>query len=71
MEDEQCLLYYRFLRKEVLRISNIVNAGDGLYRTKRNMSSTTVFLITCVLLKNLSTPQRWKDLEPMFRKRTP
>ena len=71
MGDEQCLQHFRFLRKDLLSVVDVVTLGPNSYSIRRNVYSSTWLLATSVLLKRLSTPQRWVDLEIMFRKHTP
>lgn len=71
MSDEQCLLHFRFLRADLLRIVDIVVAGPRNYTTERNMYRSNALLGICVVLKRLSTPQRWADVEVLFRKHAP
>lgn len=68
MGDEQCLLNFRFLRRDLLKIVDVVVSGPDCDSTDRNNYSCTKLLRACVVLKRLSTPQRWTDLEVLFRK---
>ena len=67
MGDQQCLQHFRFLRKDLLSVVDVATIGPNSYSTRRNVYPSTRLLATCVLLKRLSTPQRWADLEIMFR----
>lgn len=68
--DEQCLKHFRFMRSGFLRIVVVITARPDQYSTWRNIYPSTRLLAACVVLKRLSTPQRWSGLEVMFRKHT-
>jgi hypothetical protein len=40
------------------------------FASTRNRYSVTPLLATCIVLRRLSTPCRWRDLEPLFGKHT-
>lgn len=71
MGDEQCLVNFRFERKDLLRIVKVVFPVSSRYSTQRNNYASTALLATCVILKRLSTPHRWTDVECLFRKHSP
>lgn len=71
MGDDQCLQHFRFLRADVLRVAAIICERGGRFTTKRNTYACTPILAACVVLKRMSTPNLWSDLEELFRKHSP
>lgn len=71
MGDEDFLLHFRLRRSDLAQLVTLVTDGYHKYTTARKMYNTNTLLSTYVVLKRLATPQRWYDLEKLFRNHTP
>ena len=61
--DERALAEFRFRRSEISQVRDVL-AWSGL--PTRNRYRCNSMTATCIVLKRLSFPTRWRDLEPMF-----
>lgn len=59
--DEQCLIDFSFLRKEIPIISNLF--GWNRSTTSRNGYRCDYITDACIVLRRLSAPARWRNLE--------
>lgn len=62
--EEECLRNFRFLHRDLGRVALLTNWTTG--STERNRYKCDPFTATCIMLKRLSFPSRWKDLEHIF-----
>ena len=69
--DSDCLYYFRFTKLDVLRVVNAIKWPDNKPHTTKNRYYTNPILSSCVLLRQLSGPCRWWDLELFFGKHGP
>lgn len=67
--QEQCLTDFRFLRSDVAKIATICNFTNN--STNRSRYKIDTIAATCVMLRRLSAPSRWRDLETKFYMSTP
>lgn len=68
LSEQQCFIDLRFRRADVPKISSIIN-WEG--PTSRNRYKCDALTATCVFLRRLSYPCRWRDLETTFGMRQP
>ena len=66
--DEQCLSHFRFRSSEIGTISNVLGWTSGL--TARSGYRCDAITASCIVLKRLSFPTRWRDLECIFGMRS-
>ena len=69
--DHECMLHFRFIRSDVIRLMAAVAWPVEKTCTSRNRYRTTPILATCIVLWRLACPARWVDLELMFGERRP
>lgn len=62
--DEDCLVNFRFLRADIPKISKLVEFNTP--RTIRNRYRMDPIASTCIMLRRISAPARWRDLELVF-----
>jgi len=68
MGDGECLINFRLIESDVIRIMKAVAWPPTKYRTERNGYRVDPLLATCVVLHHVSSPARWVDLEEFFGK---
>jgi len=66
--DSECLRQFRFRKADIVKLINALGLDDNYWSTSRNRYMTSGLLTTCVILKRLSSPMNWADLEIMFGK---
>ena len=64
LSDEKCLSLFRFKKSKVPVIMNLMGWTTGV--TSRNKYLCYSITATCILLRRLSYPCRWVDLEKFF-----
>jgi hypothetical protein len=64
--DQSCLRDFRFCRKDVPRLVDVIGWVSG--RTRRNRYKCEPLVAICILLRRLAYPCRWSDLEVVFGK---
>lgn len=64
LTDSCCLSLFRFTKKDIGRLVTAV--GWVGFLTERNRYSCSPLLVACVILRRLTTPSRWRDLEFLF-----
>ena len=69
--DQQCLILFLFKKKHVLRMVAAVSWPPMKRSTSRNRYAVTSILVTCLVLRRVSSPARWTDLEMIFGKIQP
>ena len=69
--DYDCMLHFRFIESDVVRMMAAVARPVGKTCTSRNRHRTTPILTTCIVLLRLAFPARWMNLKLMFGKRHP
>eukprot|EP00171_Calliarthron_tuberculosum_P003365 IDg3365t1 len=62
--DEECMSHFRFRRCELSQIAALVGWKAG--RKKRNRYNCDPLAETCIMLRRLSTPTRYVDMEKDF-----
>jgi hypothetical protein len=60
------LLYFRFCKRGVLRLVAALSWPEQTRYTRRNRYAVTPLISTCIDLRRLCSPSRWKDLENFF-----
>ena len=73
LSDSDCLLRFRFKKEDIGKIESLVQwngQGAAIARTPRRRYLVDPILALCVMLRRLSTPSRWKDIEIEFGKHT-
>eukprot|EP00171_Calliarthron_tuberculosum_P002573 IDg2573t1 len=68
LSDGDALREFRFRKQHVLDMVCVLDWPEGRTHTRRNRFSVTPLLSTCVILRRMATPARWKDLEYLFGK---
>jgi nuclease HARBI1 len=68
--ESDSLSLFRFRKDDVLRMMTAIAWPAHRFASKRNRYSVTPLLATCIVLRRLSTPCRWRDLELLFGKHT-
>eukprot|EP00171_Calliarthron_tuberculosum_P001921 IDg1921t1 len=63
MSEQQCLIDLRFRRANVPQIAALINWEGPTLRNRYTCDSLTA---TCIFLRRLSFPCRWRDLERTF-----
>ena len=71
ISDDVLLALFRFKRTDIIRIVQYVAWPAEQFRTRRNRYGTSPLLVTCVILRLLASPNRWRDLEVLFALHTP
>eukprot|EP00171_Calliarthron_tuberculosum_P005259 IDg5259t1 len=66
--EGESLHQFRFRKEDVLRMCEAVAWPSSRTHTERNRYSVSPLLATCVLLRRLASPTRWRDVEVMFGK---
>lgn len=66
--DYDCLSYFRFRKEDISRVMNATAWPTEKTLTSRNRYAVNPVLSTCILLRRLASPARWRDLEEMFGK---
>ena len=66
MTDASSLSLFRFRKKDVIRMVEAVAWPSSQVATARNRYSCSRILVTCVLLRRLCSPARWRDMELLF-----
>ena len=61
--ESEALLYFRFKKSDVIKVITAVAWPLGNTRTHRNRFLVTPLLATCIILRRLTSPARWRDLE--------
>lgn len=64
ISDELSLILFCFTKAEIPKVMNLVNWSAGV--TSRNGYVCESMTATCVLLRRLTYPSRWVELEEMF-----
>lgn len=64
--DEGSLTDFRFLRSDVGLVSRILDFPRGMAQTERSRYKASALEATAILLRRLSSPIRWHDLETVF-----
>lgn len=62
--EEQSLSEFRFRKSEIGTVCGVLSWGGG--PTARSGYSCEAITATCIVLKRLSFPTRWRDLETVF-----
>jgi hypothetical protein len=75
LSDEECLIKFRFMRKDVGFISELIPwdqclDGYGRMRTARRRYRIDPMEATAIFLRRLSTVARWVDVQEEFGKHT-
>ncbi len=60
LSGEECYRQYHFMKSDILRLANIVVWNGS---TERNTYKFLTIAATCIILRRLSYPSRWQDLE--------
>lgn len=68
LSDLGCTQLFRFCRKDVMRMIPVMAWPEEKRKTSMNGYSVNPLLATCVVLRRLTTPDRWCDLECLFGK---
>jgi len=68
LSDADCLLHFRFTKVDIMRIVPIIAWPEEKTHTSRSRYRTTPLLSTCILLRRMASPCRWKDVEVLFGK---
>lgn len=68
LTENDTLLQFRFRKVDVMRMIDAVSWPPFKSHTCRNRFAVTPLLATCIILRRLSSPARWKDLEMLFGK---
>ena len=63
LSDEECYRQHRFKKNDVRRIEVLLEWGGLIGRNKYRCDSVNA---TCIILRCLAYPCRWKDLEIVF-----
>jgi len=66
LDDAICLKRFRFLKKDIYRIVNILSWPTSMNSTRRRRYRTNAVLSFCLLCRRLGTVSRWWDLEEEF-----
>lgn len=66
-----CLHHFRFEKRHVSDLVSVMGWPPTKLRTTRNRYRVTPILATCTVLRRLSAPARWRDLEELFGKHGP
>ena len=70
ISDSDCVFMFRFRKCDVVRMVQALAWPDAVTFTKRNRYSTNPILSTCIILRRLASPTRWRDMELTFGKRS-
>ena len=66
--DAECLSLFRFAKRDISRVTIALAWPENQNHTKKNRYAVTPLLTTCIVLRRLSSPSRWTDMEIMFGK---
>lgn len=66
--DADCLFYFRFRNTDICRLVVALAWPEGQTKTDRNRYAVSPIIATCIMLRRLASPARWRDLEAMFGK---
>jgi nuclease HARBI1 len=66
--DSDCLSLFRFRKSDVLRMVKAIAWPEYRIGSTRNRYSVTPLLDSCILLRRLASPCRWRDLDLLFGK---
>ena len=58
-----CLHHFRFEKAHIGHLVSVMGWPETTLRTERNRYRVNPILATCIVLRRLATPSRWKDLE--------
>jgi hypothetical protein len=64
--DSDCLSLFRFRKSDVLRKVTAISWPEYRISSTRNRYSVTPLLASCILLRMLASPCRWRYLELLF-----
>lgn len=68
LSDADCLSHFRFRKEHVQRLFSALAWPSLQSATKRSRYSVNSCLATCIILRRLASPARWRDLEEFFGK---
>ena len=63
-----CLRMFRFEKDDLYKMVDCVGWPLSIHTTKRNRYACDPVLVTCIIMRRISSPSRWSDLEIMFGK---
>ena len=66
--ESEALLHFRFKKSDVMKMINALAWPLSKTRTHRNRFLVAPLLGTCIVLRRLESPARWRDLELFFGK---
>ena len=66
--DSECVLYFCFNKANVTRMVDAISRPNTQSHTDRSRCAVYPILATCVILRRLSTPLIWKEIEHLFGK---
>lgn len=64
--NEDCQFFFRFDKADVIRMSSII--GWTRSSTVRNQYAASALLVTCIVLRKVASPERWRSSEEFFGK---
>ena len=64
--DSSPFSLFRFRKRDVIRMIEAIAWPSSQVATARNRYSCSRILVTCVLLRGLCSPWRWRDIAPQF-----
>ena len=65
---EDCLSLFWFEKKHIVHLSQIAGWPEEQTCTARNLFGVTPFVATCILLRRMAPPFRWREVEELFGK---
>ena len=71
LTDQDCLHNFRFQKRQISQLVSVMSWPEMQMRTSRNRYRTSPILATCIVLRRLAAPSRWRDLEELFGKHAP
>ena len=61
-----CLRMFRFEKDDLYKMVDCVGWPWTINTTKRNRYACDPVLVTCIIMRRISSPSRWSDLEILF-----
>ena len=68
LTDADCVFYFRFAKKDIGNVATALAWPTAKSHTSRNRYSVSALLSTCVMLRRMAGPFRWRELELQFGK---
>jgi len=66
LTDAMSLSLFRFRKEDVVRMVRAIAWPGQWTKTKRNRYACDPILVTCLILRRVSSPARWVDMEVLF-----